>query len=337
MFFVEQYHSLANIELEYQESLERLLSMESPSFKWCLEKDKACNRGDTYYVIFASNKNEPVGLIQIRKKSLQEEKKRSFWPFKSKKSWMLSSDSFFVSGSGIIISPTYKDQLSSFIKNIFIDLIDESMESGQVNTGQLETFEFPHSRDIMQWRRPVILYKSFEEYEVFKQNLLPDTLRKIQAQELLADRNKVVIKEYKNFKEYYLTLDNDSAEELMKNQLLRHFFNVDQEVSIILKDNIALNVLMFCPGQMGQLFIDAVFGLQFDENDYSHIIINHCIKKFYANSAAKKLKFVSNPSFQKGIMKALTEFPMTDILGKTYLLRPTTVFSKYQEELSKNT
>lgn len=309
MLYVQKYHNLGDIDLEFIPTLESLLSENIPSFEWMVSTEKEIPEDIyfTYYLFFGDKHNSPVGFARMELEQCKKNRpgffKRLFSKDKNEvKPKIAKWQTSFSFGEGLTFDPMYiKPGLLTTNK-----LINEYQKREDIQ-GQRLTFYQAYNdleqslNNVTNKKERIIahtLIKSKASYKDYLLGLKDETQEKVKKSWKMAN-SLYTIAEFTHFKEVF-QYRKDGANLLSALKKLPDFSKIkDHEVTYLTleEDNEILAIIMLIKGHHGNYFYNfCLLKLDLDQVILHQIAILHFFEKEDANKL-HPMKGVSDLAF----------------------------------------
>ena len=305
MIISQKYHSSAEIDPEFIESLELLMREQVPSFEWIKLKEKSApkNTHFSYFLFFGEACNSPIGYGQLS--IINKESESSLLGFfkKTEKEkeihWITPSST----GEGLVFNPIYIKDGAIKARSILSEYLERSEVTQQDVVASeelcpvLSDYEQVSSSQLVD-----ALVKNRSSYEEYMDSLSDAASKKVQSLWKEVYKNKDYrIGEYPSFKECFEYKKNGHKQykELKKDAEIQDCIKVaDLYLTFEGPDEIFAFVFMF-HGKQGQLF----FKTHALEEVEEEILIQAAIMRFYEEEQSDKLRFLEPHQYSNNLQE----------------------------------
>lgn len=305
MIISQKYHSSAEIDPEFIESLELLLREQVPSFEWIKLKEKSApdNTHFSYFLFFGEACNSPIGFGQLS--IINRESESSFFGLfkKSQKEKEIHWKGPSSTGEGLVFSPIYIKEGAIKAKSILAEYSEREEVVGQDILLSEELC--PALSDYEKISTSFLvdtLVKNRRSYEEYMDSLSESSARKVQQLWKEVYKNTDYrIGEYPSFKECFEYKKNGHKQykELKKDPVISDCIKVaDFFLTFEGADEIFAFVFMF-HGKQGQLFFKTHPLSEVKEQ----ILIQAAIMRFYEEESSDKLRFLEPHELSKELQE----------------------------------
>lgn len=312
MIITQKYHSSQEIDPEFIDSLEDLMSEHVPSFEWIKIKEKLSpeNFHYSYYLFFGKTKNSPIGYAQvlIKNEDAPKERKKLFFksiskPKKVKEVTWCSPSS---SEEGVIFDPAFlKGGLAKTAEiaaeyNKREEVKHQELMLGDEVFGNVKLLQAPeHGRESIV----NCLVKNRSNYQEYLSSLAPETQEEVKGlwKKVYKDQSYKV-GEYSTFKDCFSYKSKGASQYKAfrkDTELAPYISQANSVLTFESADEVFAFVFIF-EGSPGQVFFKTH---SLDNGVNESLLIQAAIMYFYDNEEASKLRFLERRSFTEELAK----------------------------------
>lgn len=306
MLYVQKFHNLEDIDLEFIPELSELLKEHIPSFDWFKEKEKELPLEIHFvYLLFFGNKhNSPVGFarIELHKRDVQEQK--SFFSKFSKKAssepkkharWRTP----FSTNLGFIFEASYeKEGLETLLKSL-----EDLSKRDDIISQDLTLSPYFHKLELnllniksnIDENKIHFLHKSYSSYQEYLKNLPSEEFKKVRSLWIEANKN-YTLNYFDSFKETfeYRGEEGIKLHNLLKKDPIIKYSSFLKTTFITVEENKSIKgLVLFYKGEKENAFYEII---RIDEAVGDILLHENAILHFYETKDVMKLHYLGDKS-----------------------------------------